>query len=306
MLCSAAWVAACRLSLRSSVWQSACHLCAAFCVVLLQAEMLNSLSLLFLCSFSFFSWLLLVESCCGCFCFGAVGDCLLTRREDHSKQVYKTMKSGEPHMPTFSSTMEVEGELFYGKSGRSKKVAETKAAKVAYTSLIECKWTESEHWVHRGDVKPSLSSELVITVISQNLEQNYQLVSFPDIKHAEDSKAEIVSAVPKTSSDDYCLAPVKPFMDEMTGNQDTVASCHMPASVQGGSLSSPPMTHVDCSAPSISDSSVGRPTGARSYLLCNRVRVQVYQCVQDISYPKGFTVLQISENKWVAVSLVGL
>ncbi|TXG67275.1 hypothetical protein EZV62_008550 [Acer yangbiense] len=26
-------------------------------------------------------------------------------------------------------------------------------------------------------------------------------------------------------------------------------SCHMPASVQGGSLSSPPMTHADCSAP---------------------------------------------------------
>ncbi|TXG55562.1 hypothetical protein EZV62_020818 [Acer yangbiense] len=191
------------------------------------------------------------------------------------------MKSGEPHMPTFPSTMEIEDELFYGKSGRSKKVAEIKAAKVAYT-LIERKWTESEHWVHsadcrgRGDVKPTLSSELVITVNSQNLEQNYQLVSFPDIKHAEDSKAEIVSAVPKTSSDVYCLSPVKPFTDEMTGNQDTVASCHVPASVQGGSLSSPPMTHVDCSALAISDSSVGRPTGARSYLLCNRVRVRVY------------------------------
>ncbi|KAK1567784.1 hypothetical protein Q3G72_016606 [Acer saccharum] len=201
------------------------------------------------------------------------------------------MKSGEPHRPTFSSTMEVEGELFYGKSGRSKKVAEIKAAKVAYTSLIE----QSEHWVHsadcrgRGDVKPTHSSELVITVNSQNLEQNYQLVSFSDIKHAEDSKAEIVSAVPKTSSDDYCLSPVKPITDEMTGNQDTVASCHMPASVQGGSLSSPPMTHVDCSDLSISDSSVGRPTGARSYLLCNRVWVRVYRCVQDISYPKGIT-----------------
>ncbi|TXG67281.1 hypothetical protein EZV62_008556 [Acer yangbiense] len=47
-------------------------------------------------------------------------------------------------------------------------------------------------------------------------------------------------------------------------------SCHMPASVQGGSLSSPPMTHADCSFPSISDSSVGRPTGTRSYLLYNK------------------------------------
>ncbi|KAK1566857.1 hypothetical protein Q3G72_004926 [Acer saccharum] len=188
MLCSAAWVAACRLSLRSSVWQSACHLCAAFCAVLLQAEMLNSLSLLFLCSFSFFSWLLLVESCCGCFCFGAVG-----------------------------------------------------------LSYLDCLLTLLQFSCNLSGGKPTLSSELVITVNSQNLEQNYQLVSFPDIKHAEDSK------------------------DEMTGNQDTVASCHMPASVQGGSLSSPPMTHVDCSAPSISDSSVGKPTGARSYLHCNRI-----------------------------------
>ncbi|KAK2639359.1 hypothetical protein Ddye_027154 [Dipteronia dyeriana] len=44
-------------------------------------------------------------------------------------------------------------------------------------------------------------------------------------------------------------------------------SCHMPASVQGGLLSSPPMTHADCSLPSISDFSVGRLTRTQSYLL---------------------------------------
>ncbi|KAK1583842.1 hypothetical protein Q3G72_027521 [Acer saccharum] len=51
-------------------------------------------------------------------------------------------------------------------------------------------------------------------------------------------------------------------------------SCHMLASVQGG-----------CS--------VGRPTGTRSYLLYNRIRV--YPCVPDISFPNGITVLQISK-----------
>ncbi|KAK3199385.1 hypothetical protein Dsin_022800 [Dipteronia sinensis] len=60
--------------------------------------------------------------------------------------------------------------------------------------------------------------------------------------------------------------------------------CRMPASVQGGSLSSPPMTQADCSFPSISDSSVGRLTGTRSYLLYNRIRV--YPCVPDISFLK--------------------
>ncbi|KAK3205518.1 hypothetical protein Dsin_019564 [Dipteronia sinensis] len=211
----------------------------------------------------------------------------LTQREDLSKPVYKTIKSGEPHMPTFSSTVEVEGELFYGKTGRTKKEAEIKAAKVAYTCLIERGQNRSIGFTSRiveadGDVKPTLSSELVVTANSQNLEQNCQLVSFPDIKHAEDGKAEIVSADAKTNFDDYCLSPV------MTGNQ-------------GASLSSPPMTHADCSAPSISDSSVGRAAGTRSYLLCNRVRV--YPVVPDISFPKGITVLQISENRWVAVSL---
>ncbi|KAK4856665.1 hypothetical protein QYF36_019857 [Acer negundo] len=214
----------------------------------------------------------------------------LTQREDLSKPVYKTIKSGEPHMPTFSSTVEVEGEFFYGKTGRSKKEAEIKAAKVAYTCLIDRGQNRSIGFTWQnveadGDVKPTLSSDLVITANSQNLEQNCQLVSFPEIKHAKDRKAEIVSADAKTSSDDYRLSPIKPFTDEMTGNQ-------------GGSLSSsPPMTHANCSAPSISDSSVG----TRSYLLCNRVRV--YPCVPDISFPKGITVLQISENRWVAVSL---
>ncbi|KAK3199388.1 hypothetical protein Dsin_022803 [Dipteronia sinensis] len=71
-------------------------------------------------------------------------------------------------------------------------------------------------------------------------------------------------------------------------------SCHMPASVQGGSLSSPPMTHADCSFPSISDSSVGRRLiGTRSYLLYNRIRV--YPSVPNISFLKGITVLQISK-----------
>ncbi|KAK3190263.1 hypothetical protein Dsin_029824 [Dipteronia sinensis] len=66
--------------------------------------------------------------------------------------------------------------------------------------------------------------------------------------------------------------------------------CHMPASVQGGSLSSP-MTHADCFAAIDFRLSVGRPTGTRSYLLYNRV--MVYPCVQDISFPKGIIVQKI-------------
>lgn len=43
-------------------------------------------------------------------------------------------------------------------------------------------------------------------------------------------------------------------------------------------------------------------TKGQSYLLCNRVRV--YSYVPDTAdLPKGITLLQITEDKWVALSL---
>lgn len=63
----------------------------------------------------------------------------LTQREDFNTPEYKTMKCGVPHRPTFFSSVEVEGEVFYGKGEKSKKEAEINAAKVAYTTLTERK-----------------------------------------------------------------------------------------------------------------------------------------------------------------------
>ncbi|XP_027344289.1 double-stranded RNA-binding protein 1-like [Abrus precatorius] len=62
----------------------------------------------------------------------------LTQRESLCKPTYKTIQSGSPHMPTFFSTVEVEGMEFHGKGGRSKKQAEQDAAKIAYIALKEC------------------------------------------------------------------------------------------------------------------------------------------------------------------------
>ncbi|RZB51443.1 hypothetical protein D0Y65_048035, partial [Glycine soja] len=50
----------------------------------------------------------------------------------------KTMQAGSPHMPTFFSTVEVEGVEFHGKGGRSKKQSEENATKIAYIALKEC------------------------------------------------------------------------------------------------------------------------------------------------------------------------
>ncbi|MBA0704184.1 hypothetical protein Golax_016456 [Gossypium laxum] len=61
----------------------------------------------------------------------------LTQREEWSLPEYKTEKCGVPHRPIFFSSVEVGGDIFYGKGGKFKKEAEINAAKVAYTNLTE-------------------------------------------------------------------------------------------------------------------------------------------------------------------------
>ena len=63
----------------------------------------------------------------------------LAQQEGFSIPIYDTTKSGELHMPKFYSNVEVEGEIFRGKEGKSKKQAELNAAKVAYSILKERK-----------------------------------------------------------------------------------------------------------------------------------------------------------------------
>lgn len=61
----------------------------------------------------------------------------LVQREGFHLPVYSTSKSGEAHMPTFVSNVEIEGERFTGQEAKNKKQAEMSAAKVAYTILKE-------------------------------------------------------------------------------------------------------------------------------------------------------------------------
>nr|KAJ0225485.1 hypothetical protein LSAT_V11C100022840 [Lactuca sativa] len=51
--------------------------------------------------------------------------------------VYATNRTGQPHMPCFSSTVEIAGECYAGQEARTKKQAEMNAAKVAFMALTE-------------------------------------------------------------------------------------------------------------------------------------------------------------------------
>ncbi|KAL6335927.1 hypothetical protein AAG906_003552 [Vitis piasezkii] len=61
----------------------------------------------------------------------------MARKEGYQLPVYSTERSGVSHMPTFLSTVEIEGETFVGQKAKTKKLAEMNAAKAAYTRLKE-------------------------------------------------------------------------------------------------------------------------------------------------------------------------
>ncbi|GKV49925.1 hypothetical protein SLEP1_g56646 [Rubroshorea leprosula] len=221
----------------------------------------------------------------------------LTQKENLSMPAYKTIKSGTLQMPTFVSSVEVEGELFYGKAGKSKKEAETKAAEAACTIL-----KERGLGLHSGlcssdlkIIKPissTPSSDIVATVHSQhNHTDKSQVISSPTVKNEEhDGQYQVQEVIPGK----WCK-------DEMVRPKD-IPSCSKsaPQASTGGLFSSAKRTNPDISALSLSDSNIGKATGVRSYLLCNRVRVYTSfpHCI-----PEGITVMPIDDNKWVLMSL---
>ncbi|KAF8007337.1 hypothetical protein BT93_K1364 [Corymbia citriodora subsp. variegata] len=60
-----------------------------------------------------------------------------TQKQGCSLPVYDTARHGESHIPIFVSTVVIEGESFKGQEAKTKKMAETNAAKAAYTVLKE-------------------------------------------------------------------------------------------------------------------------------------------------------------------------
>ncbi|KAM4083949.1 hypothetical protein ACB094_08G095700 [Castanea mollissima] len=243
----------------------------------------------------------------------------LAQQEGFSIPIYNTTKSGELHMPTFYSNVEVEGEIFRGKEGKSKKQAELNAAKVAYSILKERGLSRSAEAASpslaEDEALLTTSSTLTKTMESQqNLEDENHLLPSPIIKYKETSKEEstvdgiqevslmeTLSSAAKFCTKDSSSSPAVLQLDQNTENGNSF-SCpdSVPSSPKQGQLSSPNLAHPNFSALSNSDSNM-KNVGTMSYLLCNRVRV--YPSLPDIEFPKGITVLQIGDNKWVAVSL---
>ncbi|CAH8326425.1 unnamed protein product [Eruca vesicaria subsp. sativa] len=59
----------------------------------------------------------------------------IAQKENSLLPVYATSTSGPSHAPTFTSTVEFEGNLYKGEEAKTKKLAEMNAAKVAFMSI---------------------------------------------------------------------------------------------------------------------------------------------------------------------------
>ncbi|XVE59729.1 hypothetical protein DITRI_Ditri05aG0069700 [Diplodiscus trichospermus] len=242
----------------------------------------------------------------------------LTQREELSTPEYRTMKCGLPHRPTFFSSVEVEGEVFYGKGGASKKEAEINAAKFAFTNLSErlqvrshelCspQYLAGEKVLANSTTRTSPDGNPASCSKSVHISPKEGLFSCTNVVNDEPlksmSSSDMSTALENEEHvEENELQEMKAEAEVLanaTTSPDIHSSCSKsePVSLKEASLSSTP-TQLDISALTISDS---ESPGLRSYLLNNRFRV--YPCFPDIAFPKGITVMPISEDKWVAVSL---
>ncbi|KAI3461216.1 hypothetical protein Pfo_017879 [Paulownia fortunei] len=187
----------------------------------------------------------------------------LTDNEGFFLPTYTTIRSDESHCQTFSSTVEVGGEVFQGAAAKSKKLAELNAAKAAYTVFMERKLFQPGYFSPRssGDDILKLAPRLGSVIISDPQEN------------------------PKSGSPSNFSSSVK----HETEGQDTIDRLTGSAK----KMDTSPLRTADCS--------MKKTTEMKSYLLCNRVKV--FTCIPNIELPKGTVVLPISENRWTMVSL---
>ncbi|XP_026412181.1 double-stranded RNA-binding protein 1-like isoform X2 [Papaver somniferum] len=212
------------------------------------------------------------------------------RKEGLPLPTYKTKSCGSPHLPTFQSTVEVGTDVFEGIAARTKKQAEMNAAKVAYSHLKEYKLNGSTS----SQAKDAFRCNSSNSIPSLNLELQLNVKSEGPLS----TSSEEHKIAQKGSCEDANLS--KPVVDEgQFRNHPSVASSFKPDDNEP-SLCTMVSQFADLST-AASNMSTMFPTEMRSSLLCNRVRV--YPRKPDMVFPEGVTVMPISDDQWVAVSL---
>ncbi|XP_068335834.1 double-stranded RNA-binding protein 1-like isoform X2 [Pyrus communis] len=221
----------------------------------------------------------------------------LIQKEGFSIPIYSSRMSGEPHIPVFVSSVEIEGETFMGQEARSKKQAELSAAKVAYHTLRERKSSQlplvlsSQKGQEASEILSSSSQSNPASVQHQQVRRNAHAILSPNTNTKEKKKENNVTAQGK-SQHSVSSGPFTPT----SGGEGFSSSYVVHGRAQEMNNGAGPVSQ-NGSTNCIMDSSPDPPARRSMYN-----KVSVYPRKSNMEYPEGTTVLPMSDQTWVACS----
>ncbi|XP_048422432.1 double-stranded RNA-binding protein 4-like isoform X2 [Pyrus x bretschneideri] len=221
----------------------------------------------------------------------------LIQKEGFSIPIYSSRMSGEPHIPVFVSSVEIEGETFMGQEARSKKLAELSAAKVAYYTLRERKSSQlplvlsSRKGQEASEILSSSSQSNPASVQHQQVRRNAHAILSPNTNTKEKKKENNVTAQGK-SQHSVSSGPFTPT----SGGEGFSSSYVVHGRAQEMNNGASPVSQ-NGSTNCIMDSSLDPPARRSMYN-----KVSVYPRKSNMEYPEGTTVLPMSDQTWVACS----
>ncbi|KMZ76083.1 hypothetical protein ZOSMA_107G00810 [Zostera marina] len=213
----------------------------------------------------------------------------LLQKEMKPLPIYKTAMDGPSHIPSFVSTVDIEGEQFVGKSAKSKKQAEQNAAKVAYNILFnEYKLmkpkSQSQHVSQQLVSQPS-SNEPLSVICGENKEVSvFSIDPIHSIPELPTSRKNLNTSHPHDVSADT---------EDQTASKKTKIQLTQ-------KLSSSKEKHS-------SDSSLLIPdllqAIANENIAQRQKKVFIVPAKSGMVIPEGATILSSSDDSWVAFNI---
>ncbi|XP_042469919.1 double-stranded RNA-binding protein 1-like isoform X3 [Zingiber officinale] len=245
----------------------------------------------------------------------------LVQKEGLPMPEYNTTRYGESHVPTFSATVEIKGKLFQGDAAKTKRQAETNAAKIAYSYLYQSRSSRfSSHLssILEEHMESEPAASTLVPIINTNSSKTGCIEDEHDHDHVQkqESGSEIkISEILQAdlghvkNQESASAITIKEILQdehdpvEKQGHFSASKNGKQPLQDLPESGSSASSYSPDCSTRhnfTIAHSELPMAGSSRS-MLCNRV--QVYPRKADMVLPEGGTTLPFSDDSWVAVSL---
>ncbi|KAL3532226.1 hypothetical protein ACH5RR_005747 [Cinchona calisaya] len=258
----------------------------------------------------------------------------LAQKEGFNFPSYSTVKTGLSHMPTFVSTVQVGGESYQGRECKTKKQSEMNAAKVAYNGLMERRSIDTpspgciikeEIAVHSLSSQPIISDNCRPSTGAKSSTATYEEIAAVEIgqinekssvlSHGSDRKERLKSPLPSLDVTNILrqniqhkpILAVKENLDAEAKGLDTNGKRYRCASPAENKHPHPPEAFTSSSAlPTAPSSSALVESDADKTAGGNnppRSKVIVFRRGSNMKIPEGASILPLSDDQWVAVSL---